>query len=122
MTTRKMEMKPQDTITIAPNVLITIVSHAALQVPGVARMGTIPIDVVRLLKGNPMGSGTVLEISGNTLSVELYVVVKPGATMRNVSREAQEAISRSVQELVGMEVMRVNVHIDDVDSGASGAS
>lgn len=108
-------MEPQDTITIAPSVLITIARQAAIDVKGIARMGTIPIDVTRLLKGNPMGSGVVLDLDSGKVSLELYVIVKPGVSMRDVSREVQRSVTRSIQELVGMEVLTVNVHIEDVD-------
>lgn len=115
-------MEPQDTITIAPSVLITIVKHAALQTAGVARMGIIPVDVVRMLRGNPMGSGVVLELDGNKVNAELYLIVKPGASMRDVSHEVQQATTRAVHELVGMDVMNVNIHIDDVEFGPESSS
>jgi uncharacterized alkaline shock family protein YloU len=108
-------MEPQDTITIAPSVLITIARQAAIEVKGVVRMGTIPIDVMHLLKGNPMGSGVVLDVSDGKASFELYLIVKPGVSMRDVSRDVQRSVTRSIQELVGMEVINVNVHIEDVD-------
>jgi len=108
-------MEPQDTITIAPSVLITVARQAAIDVKGIARMGTIPIDVTHLLKGNPMGSGVVLELEGNKVSLELYLIVKPDVNMRDISREVQRSVTRSIQELVGMEVLKVNVHIEDVD-------
>lgn len=108
-------MEPQDTITIAPNVLITITRHAALQVDGVAKMGTIPVQVNHLLRGHPMGTGVVLEIDDNDVKADLYLVVKPGVSMREVSREIQNAVRRAIQDLIGMTVSTVNVHIEDVD-------
>jgi uncharacterized alkaline shock family protein YloU len=115
-------MEPQDTITIAPSVLITIFKHAALQTTGVARMGIIPVDVVRMLRGNPMGSGVVLELDSNKVNAELYLVVKPGANMRELSHEVQQSATRAVHELVGMDVVNVNIHIDDVEFGSQVSS
>ncbi len=111
-------MEPQDTITIAPSVLITIAKHAATQVEGVSRMGTIPVDVGRLLRGNTMGSGVVLDIDDNSVQLDLYLIVKPSVSMRGVSREVQRSVTRAIQELVGMTVIAVNVHIEDVDFAA----
>jgi len=108
-------MEPQDTITIAPSVLITVARHAATQVKGVSRTATIPVDVVRLLKAHPMGSGVVLDIIGTTVKLDLYLLVKPGANIRTVSQEVQQAVTRSVEELVGMKVTGVNVHVEDVE-------
>ncbi len=108
-------MEPQDTITIAPSVLITIARHAAEQVKGVSRMGQIPVDVGRLLRGNPMGSGIVLDIEDHAVKLDLYLRVTPGAVMRDVSHEVQQAVKRAIQDLVGMDVTAINVHIEDVD-------
>lgn len=107
-------MEPQDTITIAPSVLITIARHAAEQVQGVAGMGQIPVDVGRLLRGNPMGSGIVLEIDDQDVKVDLYLRVSPGVNMKETGEKVQQQVKRSIQDLVGMDVTTVNVHIEDV--------
>lgn len=111
-------MEPQDTITIAPSVLLTIARHAAESVKGVAGMGQIPVDVGRLLRGHPMGSGIVLEIEGHDVQVDLYVHVDPGGNMRAIGENVQQAVKRAIQDLVGMDVKAVNVHIEDVDYSA----
>jgi uncharacterized alkaline shock family protein YloU len=108
-------MQSQDSVTIASSVLITIVEHAATQVKGVARIGTLPVDARRWLRGSAMGTGVALEIDGNTVSAELFLVLTPDAVMRTVSIKVQQAVKRAIEELVGMEVKQVNIHIDDVD-------
>ena len=115
-------MQPQDSVTIAPSVLITIVEHAATQVKGVASIGTLPVDARRWLRGNTMGAGVALEIDGNSVSAELYLVLNPEAVMRTVSIKTQQAVKRAIEELVGMEVKHINVHIENVDFLASGQS
>ena len=108
-------MEPQDTITIAPSVLITIARHAAMQVEGVSRTGSIPVNMMRMLRGQPRGWGVVLKLDDGKVAIDIYLVVKPGAPMRETSSEVQQAIKRAIQELVGMEVTAVNTHIEDVD-------
>jgi uncharacterized alkaline shock family protein YloU len=107
-------MEPQDTITIAPSVLITMARYSALGVEGVARMGQTPVDVARLVSGHPIGPGIVMEIEDNRVKADLYIVTRPGYSMLDVSRNVQAAIKRSMSDLVGMEVTSVNVHIEDV--------
>jgi len=108
-------MEPQDTIVIAPGVLITIARYATLEVEGVAHMGAIPTDVLRLFRRAPAAHGVVLDIDDNQVTIELYIVVKPNVSMREVAREVQRAVTRSIKELVGMDVTSVNIHIYDVD-------
>jgi uncharacterized alkaline shock family protein YloU len=109
-------MEPQDTITIAPSVLMTIARHAATQVGGVSRTGTIPVNVVHLLKGNPMASGVILEVDGIRVKLDLYLLVNSGANIREVGEEVQRAVTRAIEDLVGMQVTGVNIHFEDVDS------
>lgn len=108
-------MEPQDTITIAPSVLIAVVKHAAEQIEGVASMAEIPVNVGRIFRGNSMGSGVVLDIDDQQVVVDMYIIVKPDVNMSAVSRSVQDNVRRAVQELVGMDVEAVNVHIADVD-------
>lgn len=112
-------MAMKDTVKIAPIVLVTIASQAALQVDGVARMGSIPVDVVRLFSGSTAASGVVLAIGENQeVSADIYLIVKPNVNMRQVGLDAQAAIVRSIHDLVDMNVKEVNIHIDDVDYSA----
>ncbi|MBN1119860.1 MAG: Asp23/Gls24 family envelope stress response protein [Anaerolineae bacterium] len=108
-------MEPQDTITIAPSVLIAIVKHAAELVDGISTMAEIPVNVGRIFRGNSMGSGVVLDIDDQQVVVDMYVIVKPDVNMGEVSRTVQDNVRRAIQELVGMDVDAVNVHIADVD-------
>jgi uncharacterized alkaline shock family protein YloU len=47
--------------------------------------------------------------------VDVYVVVAPEVNMREVGQAIQAEIARAMQEIVGMEVSTVNVHIQDVE-------
>lgn len=78
-------------------------------------MGQIPVQVGRLLRGNPMANGVVLDIDDNQVSLDLYLVVKPNTNMRAVSEDVQHAVKRSIEDLVGMDVTRIGVHVEDVD-------
>jgi uncharacterized alkaline shock family protein YloU len=108
-------MEPQDTITIAPSVLIAIVKHAAELADGISMMAEIPVNVGRIFRGHSMGSGVVLAIDDQRVVVDMYVIVKPDVNMSKVSRTVQDNVRRAIQELVGMDVDAVNVHIADVD-------
>lgn len=112
-------MESQDTITIAPSVLISIARHAATEVKGVAGTGVIPIDVMRVLKGSPMGSGVVLEVDGQKVAIDIYLHLAPNVNMREVCRKVQESIQRAIHELVGMEVTSINTHVEDVEFPAN---
>ena len=101
-------------ITIAPDVLLTIARLTALSVPGVSRLSAIPGGVDSLFtKGANEGVRIVVE--DNTVYADLYVILKNDVNVRDVSRSIQHQVSRAITEMVGMDVGRVNVHIEDID-------
>src|SRR5215813_11847056 len=105
---------PNDKIIIAPGVLLTTVKMAALQVPGVARIGSTPGGVNRLLRRAPGASGIQLLIEDPNVTVDVYIVAKADAVLHEVCRNVQKHVARDIQENVGMNVTAVNVHVEDV--------
>lgn len=100
--------------TIAPEVLLTIARLTTLKVPEVSRMSTIPGGVNRLFKRG-IGEGVRIDIQDDVVTADIYVVVKNNVNIRDVSRNIQHKVSRSISDMVGMQVGKVNVHIEDID-------
>ena len=99
--------------TIAPEVLLTIARLSALAVPGVARLSLVPGGVNRFFQRGA-GDGVRIEVKDNAVQVDVYLVVAYDAQVHDVSRAVQSKISRAIDEMVGMDVLAVNVHIEDV--------
>jgi uncharacterized alkaline shock family protein YloU len=99
--------------TIAPDALITIVKLATLAVPGVARMGSVAGGVNRWLKRGA-ADGVQIQVADNNVTADLHLIVQAGHNVRQVSRSVQAEVSRAMQEMVGMDVLAVNVVIDDI--------
>lgn len=101
--------------TIAPEVLLTIARLTTLKVPGVSRMSPVSGGVNRLFQRG-VGEGVRIEIKeGDMVYADLYVVLEHDLNMREVSRKIQHQVARAISEMVGMQVGRVNVHIEDID-------
>ena len=47
--------------------------------------------------------------------VDVYVILDEDTDIRAVSKEIQTEITRAISKMVGMEVGRINVHIEDMD-------
>jgi uncharacterized alkaline shock family protein YloU len=105
---------PNDTVTLAPGVLLTIARLATLDVPGVVRMGSTPGGVDRLLRRVPSANGVQIAVDDDTVTAHLYVVAQASANMREMSVQIQRSVERSIRDLLGMKVESVNVHIEDV--------
>ncbi len=100
--------------TIAPDVLVTITRLTALSVEGVSRLATIPGGVNRLFQKGT-SEGVRLTIEDNMVYADLYVILLKNVNVRDVSRSIQGKVARAISEMVGLEVGKVNIHIEDID-------
>lgn len=97
----------------APEVLLTIARLSALGVPGVARVEPAPGGVDRLFRRG-LRDGVRIAVKNQTVTVDVYLVVEHDRNVREISRAAQAAVARAIQEMVGMDVLAVNIHIEDI--------
>jgi uncharacterized alkaline shock family protein YloU len=100
--------------TVSPDVLISIAKLSALSVPGVSDMASVPGGVNRLFRRGA-GEGVRIEIENDTVYAELYLVFKEDVNIREVARNVQTKVARAIQEMVGMDVGFINIHIEDID-------
>lgn len=114
-------IRPPGKTTIAPDVLVTIVRLTVLGVPGVSRLATNPSEVERWFSKN-ISEGIKVSVEGNAVYADIYVILKPDLNVREVSRNIQSQVTRAISEMVGMEVGRINIHVEDIDYGNSAAA
>lgn len=100
--------------TVAPDVMLTIAQLTSLNVSGVSAMSNVPGGVNRLFKRGS-GEGVRMEIREDVVYVDLYLILKNGVNIRDTSRQVQQQVARAISEMVGLQVGRVNIHIDDID-------
>lgn len=100
--------------TVSPDVLITIARLAALGVPGVSRMANVSGGVNHLLRRGA-NNGVQIEVKDNTVFADMFLILKQDINIREVSRNVQHQVARAIQEMVGMEIGQVDIHIEDID-------
>jgi uncharacterized alkaline shock family protein YloU len=101
--------------TIAPDVLHTIARLTTLQIEGVSRICVNPpVRVNRLFK-RWQSEGVEIDVQDGVVYADLYVILKNGYNIRDVSRNIQQNVARAVSDMVGMQVGRVNIHVEDID-------
>jgi uncharacterized alkaline shock family protein YloU len=99
--------------TIAPEVLLAIARLNALSVPGVSHLSTLPGDVNQLLTRGT-NEGVRVQVENGVVYADIYVVMNSDVNVREVSRAIQSRITRAISEMVGMEVGKVNIHVEDI--------
>lgn len=102
-------------VTIAPEVLTTIVRQTALSQPGVVRLsGRTPNGMSRLWGRVAVSEGLRIAIGEGTIAIDLYLVAKADENLLRLGQALQSEITRAINHMVGLEVSAVNVHIEDV--------
>lgn len=114
---------PAGKTTIAPDVLFTIARLTTLSVAGISRISAVRGDVNQFLKhGIHATEGVRVAVEDDAVYADIYVVIDSGVNAREVGRNVQTQVARAISEMVGMEVGRVNVHIEDIDYTAAAES
>lgn len=101
-------------VTIAPNVLVTIVQKTAGAVPGVAWLSEGQPGVKRFLGLHSVGQGVEVRVVDGQVAVDVYLVARRHVDLLQMGRQLQREITRAIQDIVGKAVREVNVHIEDV--------
>jgi uncharacterized alkaline shock family protein YloU len=101
-------------VTVAPEVLLQLVRLTALATPGVARLAPTFTGNVRRLFSGKASEGIEIEIEDHSITIDLYIVAEPDVQMLPLGQTLQREISRAVQDVIGMPVKEINIHIEDV--------
>lgn len=114
-----MDEKRPGRIIVAPEVLVTIARLTTLATPGVARMGGNWVRGVRRLLGHKIGdTGVELTVEDQTVTADVYIVAQHDIDLLEMSRQLQANVRRAIEEIVGLRVRAVNIHIQDVQISA----
>ena len=107
--------EPLGKVTIAPNVLTTIVHQTTLEQPGVSRLTPAPPK----MRGWPgatsaAADGIAVRVVEQGVRIEVHVAAENGNNLLKLGEAIQDSIIRAIEEMVGMTVASVDVFIDDV--------
>lgn len=102
-------------IQIAPEVIEVIAGLATVEVQGVAGMsGGFAGGIVELLGRKNLSKGVTVEVGQREAAVDVSVIVEYGHRLPEVAGEIQRNVKRSIENMTGLTVVEVNVHIHDV--------
>lgn len=100
-------------ITIASDVIATIVGHTATEAYGVVGMASRG-RVRRLLSRDRVKQGIEVGQHGDRVTIDLHVVVEYGLNLAEVASTIRNRVTYEVERLTGLAVAAVEVHIEDV--------
>ncbi len=115
------EVKDAGGLKIADDVIGAIAAMAATEIDGVAGMsGSIAGDIAQILGKKNLAKGVKVQINGNEVVMDLFVIAKYGSKIPDVALNVQESAKRAVESMTSLRVSEVNVHIQGVAVGHDG--
>ena len=105
---------PPGKITVSPEVLTSIARMAALSVPGVSGLAPVPGGVNRIFRRGT-DDGVRINLHENIVFADIYLIVKEDVNIREVGRNVQQQVARAIQEMVGMDVGQIEIHIENIN-------
>ena len=103
-------------VKISLDVVSTIAGIATSEVEGVVGMyGTFAGGIAEMLgaKRSP-SKGVKVDMNGENVTIDLYIVVQYGVRIPELAWEIQENVKNNVETMTGLNVLKVNIHIEGV--------
>ena len=91
--------------TVAPDVIETIIRQTAEETKGISRVYATSSN----------NDGVKLKISDDVVDADVYIAIEQRENAVEVSRKLQGKIVRAINEMVGMQVGFVNIHVEEFD-------
>jgi uncharacterized alkaline shock family protein YloU len=110
-------------VEISDQAIIAVIHDAVLSCYGIVDMAprSIRSAIGKRLGLSSSDRGIGIGIDGDTLTIELSVVVQYGTPIFTVATNVMQTVKFRVEEILGMRVDRVNINVDGLRVGdASG--
>jgi uncharacterized alkaline shock family protein YloU len=106
----------EGSIKIADEVVGIITGLAATEVEGVAGMsGGLAGGIADMLGRKSLSKGVKVEVSDETASVDVYVIIEYGNSIPDVAWKIQDNVKQAIEGMTGLNVKAVNVHVQGVN-------
>lgn len=103
-------------VKIAVDVVATIAGIAASETEGVAGMnGSFAGGIAEIFGAKKnLSKGVKVDITENDAVIDLYITVDYGIRIPELAWEIQENVKNSVETMTGLNVVKVNIHVEGV--------
>jgi uncharacterized alkaline shock family protein YloU len=111
-----MEETSLGRIEVAPTAIASLASQAVLECYGVVGMATkdLASGIVEILQPASHRRGVDVQIGDDLIVIDLYVVIEYGTRIATVARNIQSGVKYAVERALGVPVVAVNVHVQDL--------
>ena len=117
--TNKLENQiEKGSIKIADEVVGIIAGLAATEIEGVARMsGGFAGGNAEVLGLKNLSKGVKVDVGEREAKVDLFLIVNYGVRIPEVAWNVQENVKKAIENMTGLEVAEINIHVQGVNFG-----
>ena len=103
-------------IKISVDVVATIAGIATNEISGVAGMSNSLASGIAEIFGTErnLSRGVKVDIKEETTVIDLYIIVDYGVRIPELAWEIQENVKNSVETMTGLNVEKINIHVEGV--------
>ncbi len=105
--------KSEQNVVLSDEVIAKMVSVAACEIEGVCEL--VPNPDIKTIFSSKSKRTVEIHHSQNSLIIDLYVKLKAGVNIVAVCNSIQENVKKTLQNMTGNAVSKVNVNVVDID-------
>lgn len=109
-----LENSETGNLKISEDVIASITTIAAKEIEGVEELSVAPANIKGIFKNKSAASSVLVELGDGVAVIDVYLKIKYGAKVQSVSADLQKKVKDSVQNMTGIAVSKVNVHITSI--------
>lgn len=111
----EISVEGNDTIKISNEAVATYAGIAVSDVPGVYGMSGGFAGITEALSGKKnLAKGIKVDVEDKNAKIDVNIIVEYGARIPEVAFEIQTRVKKSVENMTGLKVLEVNVHVQGV--------
>jgi uncharacterized alkaline shock family protein YloU len=113
---RLMEETRLGRIEVLPTAIASLASQVVLECYGMVGMATkdLASGIVEILQLSSHRRGVDVHIENDRIVIDLYVVIEYGTRVATVARNIQSVVKYAMEKALGVPVVAVNVHVQDL--------
>ena len=113
--TEEISVEGNDTVKIANEAVATYAGIADSEVSGVYGMAGGFAGITEALSGKKnLAKGIKVDVGEKDARIDVNIIVEYGARIPEVAFEIQSRVKKSVENMTGLKVLEVNVHVQGV--------
>ncbi|MFH1475450.1 MAG: Asp23/Gls24 family envelope stress response protein [Chloroflexota bacterium] len=97
-------------LAVSRSVIRDLVRLAAIEVPGVLRVGWAGAPWRRLIVGRPI----TVRVRGGVVEARVIVIARPGHPLVPLAADVRAAVAAAIERLLGLALGEVTVRIDGI--------